>query len=348
MDVDSLRTLVTGAHRLGPWQAAGVPAHQLASGLGRSAHHGRWAFAAAGTREDARQRALEDASVLPPDGAVGGWGAAHLLGVEWLDGTDAAGGRQAGVVCLPPHRQVRRPGLRALRSRLDPGDVVLVAGTRVTSPVRTAFDLARTASDLATAVERLDCLLAYGVAAGDVAEYARRRPRWAGVQRVRQAVSLASGRIRSPAESRWRLVWQLGAGLSRPMVNATVVDLDGWVHAEVDPMDPVIGLVGEYDGSPHSGAAQRSKDARRQERLERLGLTVVRCTAVDLGRPHVLVARVRDAAGRAGGVPGPRRWAARELAVSVGHLRAYEVVGPSGLSPGCAQTDGHAGVSVSS
>jgi len=324
MDDEPFTKLASGAHRLGMWQSAGVSRYEVVQDLGRRAHHGRWSFAGT-SGDDPVQRALADASVLPPDGALGGWGAARLLGVHWLDGTTPSGAPLDGVVCLPPHRQVRRSALVVLRSRLDPGDVVKVTGlgVRVTSPVRTAFDLARTAPDLAQAVERLDCLLVHGVLAADVAAYARERPRWNGVARVRRAVELATARIRSPAESRWRMVWMLDAGLPHPLVNATVLDGQGYEQAEVDLLDPRTGLVGEYDGSPHSSSARRSKDAQRQERLERLGLTLVRCTGADLHRPGVTVARLRAAAARALAVRGPRRWTARELAVPRHDLRRH-------------------------
>lgn len=327
MDAEAFLAVLTGAHPLATWRAAGVTRHELVHDLGRRVHHGRWSFVGT-SGQDPLARALADASVVPDDGALGGWGAAQVLGVHWLDGTTRAGDPQPGVLCLPRHRQVRRRSIVTLRSRLDPGDVVRVtaSGVRVTSPARTAFDLGRTAPDLATAVERLDCLLTYGISPGDVVAYAGQRERWAGVARVRRAVGLATARIRSPGESRLRMLWVLDARLPQPMVNATVLDLQGRVQAEVDLLDPRTGLVGEYDGAPHSGAARRSKDAQRQERLERLGLTVVRCTAIDVHEVKATVGRLKSAAStaeRAG--RGPRRWTAHELSVPGYDLRRYVV-----------------------
>lgn len=331
LDVDTtpFGDLLAGAHSLDGWRAGGVSRHELAQVIGRRAHRGRWAFAGADA-VDPLQRALEDASLLPPDGALGGWGAAQVLGIRWLDGTDPGGAVRPGLLCLPPHRLVRRPGVRTLRSRLDVGDVVMVRGSdvRVTSPVRTAFDLARTAPDLRGAVESLDCIVAHGVPAAEVAAYAQERVRYAGAPQARLATGLATGRIRSPAESRLRMMWVLDAGLPTPAVNASVLDGSGRLVAEVDLLDPRTGLVGEYDGSPHSGAAARSKDRQRQERLERLGLTFVRCVATEIHEVDRTVARLREGAARAEALTarGVRLWTAMQLAVPGRDLRPFRVV----------------------
>lgn len=192
--------------------------------------------------------------MLPVDGAVGGWSAARLRGVAWSDGTTTSGQVRLPVLCLPPGRRVRRPEVQVLRSVLGPGDVVRCAGSgvRVTSPVRTAFDLARTAPNLTEAVVRLDAMARHGVDPEAVAGYAAERPGWRGVGQVRRAAALATGRVRSPAESRWRMLWVLAAGLAAPLVNATCYDPSGQRLGEVDLLDPVLPLVGEYDGSPHS------------------------------------------------------------------------------------------------
>jgi hypothetical protein len=267
--------------------------------------------------------------VAPADGALGGWGAAFLLGAEWLDGTTPGGDPLDGLLCMPFERRVRRAGLRPFRSRLDPGDVVLLdapSGIRVTSPLRTAFDLARTAPTLGQAVSHLDVMARHGVRTEDVVAYAAERPRWRGVKLVRAAAGLARGRIRSTPETTWRLMWVLAAGIRAPLVNAAISGPDGEILAEVDLLDPKTGLVGEYDGSPHAGAEARAKDHARQQVLERLELTVVRCTAFDQreGSRDLTAERVREARARASGtVQRPRRWRAVELPIPDLPLRPH-------------------------
>ncbi len=313
---DELEVLVDGSHPLAAWLRAGVTRHEVRGVLARPGHHGRHVWAGTDPTTS-RQRALEDASVVPPDGALGGWGAAHLLGVDWIDGTTATGEPLDGLVCMPFERRVRRDGLRAFRSRLDDGDVVVVpdaGGARVTSPVRTAFDLARTARTLGQAVTHLDVLARHGVDVEEVRAYADARRRWRGVRLVRAATALARGRVRSVPETAWRLVWALGAGITAPLVNATLIGPGGVIVAEVDLLDVDTGLVGEYDGSPHADAGARATDHARQERLERLGLTVVRCTAADLAHQDRMASRVRAARVRAAErSSGDRPWQAGEL-----------------------------------
>ncbi len=315
---DELEALVDGSHPLAAWQGAGVSRHEVRRVLARPGHHGRHVWAGADPTTS-RQRALQDASVVPPDGALGGWGAAHLLGVDWIDGTTSGGDPLDGLVCMPFERRVRRDGLRAFRSRLDEGDVMLLpdaGGVRVTSPLRTAFDLARTTRTLGLAVTYLDVLARHGVMVDEVRAYADERRRWRGVRLVRAAAALARGRVRSSPETAWRLLWVLGAGIPTPLVNATLIGPGGAVVAEVDLLDMDTGLVGEYDGSPHAGADARARDHARQERLERLGLTVVRCTATDLAQQERMASRVRAARERASltdRAAGDRRWQAVEL-----------------------------------
>ncbi len=263
-----------------------------------------------------RQRIYDAAEVLVPGGAVGGWAAAHLLGAVALDGLGPDGRREEPVMVLAPTRQhpCPRPGVRVFRSRLGPDDVVDVEGIPVTSPLRTAFDLAR-----ATTVER-------GVVAVDAVaratrldlvaldRYVRRHPRYRGVPVARSAVQLCDPRARSAGESRLRYVWLVEARLPRPEVNPLVVDGWGSVVAMTDLLDTGSGLAGEYDGSTHRELAEHTADNAREEHLEQLGLVVVRATSIDVGPDRLrLVQRLRAGHRRAlattrqswGWSPGP-------------------------------------------
>jgi hypothetical protein len=230
------------------------------------------------------QRALDAAGLVPPDGALGGWAAAQIGGVVELDGR--IGSESVPVLlCLPPQvRRRRGPGVRPLRSPLDPEDVTELAGVRVTVPVRTAFDIARTSS-LLQAVTALDLLCRGRPEFLDaVRAYAEARSRWLGVPRVRAALRLASPMTRSPRETAFRLFWLLECGLPTPEVNAAVRGHDGHLLGLGDLLDPASGLLGEYDGAGHRAEIQHALDNAREEGFEDQGLTVVRVSNPDLAR----------------------------------------------------------------
>lgn len=258
-------------------------------------------------------RLLEAAAALVPGTAIGGWAAAWLLGTRELDGRRGGGPGDPVLVCLEPAaRIVRRAGLCPFRSRLLPDDVVTVDGVLITSPVRTAFDVARLAPSLADAVADLDAVCRdVGVSPGEVAEYARQRPRWRGVPLVLRAVALVDVRTRSRGESRLRVLWRCDAKLPAPQVNVEVRNGRGHLLALADLLDPEVGLVGEYDGSDHRTAERHTADNGREEGLERAGLVVVRATGLDLAHRLRTVTRLKAAWAEAASRPRGR-WSWRD------------------------------------
>ncbi len=156
---------------------------------------------------------------------------------------------------------------------------------------------------------------------------------WQGVELVRRALDLADENSRSPAESRLRLVWVLDAGCPPPLSNREVFTLGGRLLGVADLLDPVAGVVGEYDGEDHAGAGRRSRDADRDSAFRDHGLEVFRVTGFDEHQPHAVVARVRAAYARAGTAVRQRRWTLEPppgLALGPDPRRA---AGPAGPAP---------------
>ncbi len=211
-------------------------------------------------------------------------------------------------MCLPRSERCRRTrGVVVFRSELA-DDVVTRRGIPVTSLVRTAADLARRAGSLAEAVAALDRVLRIDAELpSTLAEWLDARRSWRGVTLARHALGLARAGTESPRETLLRLVWMLDAALPPPLVNPWLTDVRGNVIARPDLFDPVSAVVAEYDGSHHAGSTRRSRDHRRRETLERLGITVVQCTADDLGRAgrERTVGRLRSA--HAAGMSRDRR-----------------------------------------
>lgn len=190
-------------------------------------------------------------------------------------------------------------GIQAHVARLDPDDVRVHRGRAVTSPARTALDLAAVLP-LEDVVAIMDYLLAQGLASREALQAmvdgaARRR----GVRRARRALELAEPRTRSSMETRVRLHLVL-AGLPWPECNADVFDADGEWLATVDFLYREQRLIIEYDGRHHGDERQRVIDLHRRNLLTREGYVVLHFTARDVFlRPDQLVAQVREALARA-------------------------------------------------
>ena len=78
-----------------------------------------------------------------------------------------------------------------------------------------------------------------------------------------------------------RRVWTVVAGRPRPLCNVPVFDRHGRHVATPDLLDPVAGVVGEYEGSVHLVGSHRARDVRREGELRALGLEVVTMVAAD-------------------------------------------------------------------
>ena len=218
--------------------------------------------------------------VLPPDAVACGSLAAWLHGV-WqprpgqlvpLDTTRPV--PSCGAVPLGTRR--RRLTLRGTdddrmaptgMSQLD-GDVVNVDGVRVTSALRTCFDLMRRRHLVESVVVADAFAWSQALDLTTLAVYAADRRRWPHVRAARTAISLASAGVRSPGESRLRMVVVL-AGLPEPRVNVPM--LQGSTAQVLGIPDLlVIGrrTVGlEYDGAYHEDDEQRIRDRQRERRL---------------------------------------------------------------------------------
>ncbi len=243
-----------------------------------------------------RFRIAEACADLPEGAVVGGWAAAwlHLATgtrlhsvarpelASFFTGLAADGSLKPLLLCAPPEARIAaRAGVRVFRSAVPEWERSERAGFPVTSPTRTAFDLARLCS-WEDAVASLDLIRAgLGLDLEALQQLNRERRGWRGVAQGRRALQASEPGVESPQETRLRLAWG-AVGLARPQCNVGVGTLGGAFVARVDLMDVRAGVVGEYDGAGHASAAARRADSVRQERLEDLGLVVLRATADDL------------------------------------------------------------------
>lgn len=293
--------------RLDPTGASGPTRGQARSQRWRPSSRGF--YVPAGTDSSVpEQRILEASVLLPPHGAVTGWAAIRWRGGGYFDGL-AADGVTVFPVQLAAGRYIRdRPGTRVMRDRLDPGEITVVRGLPCTTTERALFDDMRTSVDVPEATVRMDMAAAAELTSvSRMWGYSRGRGGWNGLPQVRRALDLADENSMSPNETRMRLIWVLDAGLPRPLVNQPVFDLRGNLLGVADLLDPVAGLVGEYDGAAHRGARRHRRDVRREHRFRTAGLEYVKGVGGDLREVDVLADRILTTRRRAKWLPPEQR-----------------------------------------
>ena len=160
---------------------------------------------------------------------------------------------------------------------------------RVTSAARTLIDVART-QPLLAAVAAIDAALQRGIVdPATLVKAFEAEHRWPGSSHARRALKAADGRAESPTETWARLaVADLDKGHE---LQFEVYDDDGRFVGRADGGFPELGVIWEYDGQ---GKYEELRDPSvtkeqvvaaqlfREQRMTRLGWTVVRAATADL------------------------------------------------------------------
>jgi very-short-patch-repair endonuclease len=184
----------------------------------------------------------------------------------------------------------KRDGILVHRQRLPTTHVTTHRGIPVTTPIRTLLDLAAVASlsALFRAFEQAQVRLHMPPA--PLAAEVISRPRRRGNAKLRRVLigSVDPAEVRSVLELRF-LRMCAAHGIPRPQVN---VRIGIWTP---DFLWPERRLIVETDGYDfHRTAAARRRDARKDEAMRGLGLTVVRLTWSDVvERPAATADRIR-------------------------------------------------------
>lgn len=289
--------------RTGPTQAQARGRGWRGIGLG-------WYVPTDGTPDCPEQRVLEASVLLPPDGAVTGWGSARLCGATFLDGVepDLTSALPVPLAIPPWRRPHERSGVRFLRSPLEQAEIFIRQQVRCVKPERATFDAMRTARDEREATVVMDMMAAAELTSvRRVEAYVARRAGWKGMELMRAGLALADESSRSPNETRTRLIWVLDARLPRPKVNQHVWDLSGRLLGIADLLDEEAGVVGEFDGADHRGALRQSKDEDRAGKFRDHELEIFRVTGPDVRQPDRVVARMLATRARAKFLPPERR-----------------------------------------
>ena len=293
------------------------PSKAAARGGGwRQTSHGFYVPSATPT-DVPEQRIVEQSVRLPAIGAVTGWGACRMHRANFFDGLEPDGRTSIPVPLALGRRGNIRADSRVLLNYdlLARHEIAVACGVPVTRRERAVFDAMRFAPSVREATVALDMAVGAGLTSIErMTLYARDHAGWKHIEQVRAALSLAREHSRSPNEVRFRLVWELDAGLPRPEVNCPVHDRDGRLLGIADLIDIEAGLVAEFDGEDHRSRDRHTKDLAKDEAFRGVGLELTRVSGTDLRDRPLVVRRLRSARSRAKFEPeAVRRWVARPL-----------------------------------
>lgn len=244
-------------------------------------------YACASLPSTHRLRARAAVRLLLPGAVLSGRSAAVLWGVG-LAATDD------DVECtIPPaSRAGAVRGIRVTRRALAAEEITERSGVRVTTPLRTALDLARI-EPMDEAVVCLDQFIGSGRVTLAEVRAAADILTGPGCRLVRRAVAHADGLAGSPQETRLRLLLHRSS-LPHPVAQFRVRHESRFV-AKVDFAWPEAKIALEYEGWWHGQPQNVAKDRRRLNRLTAAGWTVIFVTAEDLADPVALTARIAAA-----------------------------------------------------
>jgi hypothetical protein len=221
------------------------------------------------------------------EGVVAGQSAAALHGAKWVDG------RRPAELLWGNRRPPR--GIRSWSDRFADNEIEVVNGMRVTTPARTALDIAcHYAVDKAVAA--IDALArATHLKMADVELLAERYAGRRGIRNARTAIDLVDPGAESPRET-WLRLLLISAGFPRPQTQIPVYDEYGVLIAVIDMGWEDIKVGADYEGDHHRSRRQFNKDIRRAEAVANQGWIDVRVTVEDC-EPDI-IRRVADARAR--------------------------------------------------
>jgi hypothetical protein len=237
--------------------------------------------------------------------------AAWLHGIDVLDFAELDLLPYLEVVSFGGKDRTQRGGVLGGKRDLLPSEITTVDGVRVTTPIRTACDIACLYGRY-RAMAVLDAFRQrYGITvaqlAGVLPRYAKRR----GVKQLRELIPLTTDEADSQPESWVRLMIH-DDGLPMPAAQVWV-HVPGWGRVKMENAYEHLRIAVEYDGEEfHTAEEDREYDEDRREALRQIGwiIIVVRKDQLAAGPREVWLRELRNAIDqRDPGRPVKRRYA---------------------------------------
>ncbi|MCZ8378116.1 hypothetical protein O6P37_04510 [Mycobacterium sp. CPCC 205372] len=205
-------------------------------------------------------------------GILAGRSAAALHGAKWLD-------PRAPAELLYGNRHPPR-GISTWADAIADDELTTIDGMVVTTPVRTALDLARR-NPLQRAVAEVDALAnATHLKVADVELLAERYRGRRGIRAARRALALVDPGAESPRET-WLRLLVIRNGFPPPTTQIPVRDRYGVLVAVLDMGWEDIKVALDYEGAHHRGPIRFNKDIHRHDAVTELGWTDIRVTSQD-------------------------------------------------------------------
>jgi hypothetical protein len=205
-------------------------------------------------------------------GVVAGQSAAALHGAKWVEAHRPA-------ELLWTNRRAPT-GIRAWSDAVGDDEVQVIDGILVTTPARTALDLA-CRYPLVKAVAAIDSLArATHLKMADVELLAERYKGRRGIRKARIALDLVDPGAESPKET-WLRLLVIRNGFPRPTTQIPVYNEYGALVAVLDMGWENIKLALDYEGDHHRNPVRFNKDIRRHDDVTELGWMDIRVTSRD-------------------------------------------------------------------
>ena len=214
-------------------------------------------------------------------GIVAGQSAAALHHAKWVDD------QQPAEVLW---RNRRSPtDVRVWSDEVAGDEIEMVDGVRVTTPARTALDIA-CRYPLGEAVAAIDALARVTrLKVADVELLAERYKGRRGIRNARKVLDLVDPGAESPKET-WLRLLVIRHGFPRPQTQISIYNEYGVRIARPDLGWEDIKLALDYEGEHHRDPVRFNKDIRRHDDLMELGWTDIRVTSLDT--EAVIIARL--------------------------------------------------------
>lgn len=206
-------------------------------------------------------------------GTVGGQSASALHGAKWVD-------PRAPAQLLYPHRRPP-PGIITWSDQVAPDEIQTIAGVAVTTPARTAFDLA-CRYPLVKAVAAIDALArATRLQTADLEPILGRNKGHRNIRSARKALARIDPGAQSPRET-WLRLLVIEAGYPPPQTQIPIYGSYGELVGIVDMGWEAFKVALEYEGEHHRTAAQFAKDVARYDTMTTdLDWLIIRVTNQD-------------------------------------------------------------------